>query len=492
MILNQLRQRRYVLPGAIALLLIATSLWRNAAKDASTAIKSQVPVPQTLEPLVPPLEQDPYIQVFFNQSEASLYTDPYRRIARHGDNLEAVILDAIEQADSSIDVAVQALNLPLVAQALIARHQQGLKVRLILENQYAQPWSKAAANPDAAQIDRDLLADWSHLADANQDGQLLPTELAKVDAILALQTAGVPWIDDTADGSKGSGLMHHKFLVVDRRWVVMGSANFTLSGIHGDAANPSSRGNANGLLRIDSPSLAQQMTEEFDLMWGDGPGLRADSQFGLSKPARPVYESRLPSDNSSGSQIMLQFSPVSATRPWQSSVNGLIARTLAASKQRIDLALFVFSEQKLANQLEIQSAQGTELRVLVDPGFIYRSYSEALDLLGKSLPDQRCQIEADNRPWSNAIASVGSPHLPPGDKLHHKFAVIDGATVIAGSQNWSYAANTKNDETLLVIHNPVVGAHFSREFERLYKTARLDNRPSLQRKLDASAQRCPN
>ena len=41
--------------------------------------------------LAAPLPQDPYIQVYFNQSQASAYTDPYRRIQRHGDDLEAVL-----------------------------------------------------------------------------------------------------------------------------------------------------------------------------------------------------------------------------------------------------------------------------------------------------------------------------------------------------------------------------------------------------------------
>ena len=469
--------------------MVASSLWREAKTAGSAAEPTQI------KPLVAPLPQNEQVKVFFNQAESSVYTDPYRQITRHGDDLEQVIVSAIERADSSIDIAVQALNLPRIAEALIARHQAGVPVRLILENQYAQPWSQAAVKPDAKEIDLDQIADWRYLADTDRDGQTDAAELASVDAILALRKAGVPWIDDTADGSKGSGLMHHKFLVIDQRWVVTGSANFTLSGIHGDAANPNSRGNANVLIELDSPVLAQQMTSEFDLMWGDGPGLKPDSRFGLKKPARPAVTARLnprqtTSNGATTSELSLQFSPLSQSQPWDNSVNGLIARTLAKSTQSIDLALFVFSEQKLANQLELQSAAGTELRVLIDPSFIYRSYSEALDLLGQAIPDRRCKIEADNHPWQSAIASVGTPQMPVGDKLHHKFAVIDRQTVIVGSQNWSHAANTQNDETLLVITNPMLAAHFSREFERLYRTAKLESH-SLQRQIENAHQRCP-
>ena len=477
---SQRRQWQYAALLAIALLVGASSWWRN------TRSVDQTDQTKAIAPLVTPLDQDPQVQVFFNHSEASVYTDPYRHITRHGDNLEAVITTTIEQANTSIDIAVQSLNLPLVAKALIDSQHRGVKVRLILENQYSQPWSQAAYEKKPTKIALEQLADWSLLADANQDGQLTPLELANTDALSLLQIARIPQLDDTADGSKGSGLMHHKFLVADQRWVVTGSANFTLSGIHGDAAEPTSRGNANSLLKIDSPALAQQLKAEFDLMWGDGPALRPDSRFGLKKPARPARQMQL-----NRGSLTIQFSPTSARQPWDSSVNGLIARTLAQSSHQIDLALFVFSEQPLANQLEIQSAAGSHLRLLVDAGFIYRSYSEALDLLGKTMPDQRCRIEADNHPWIKPIESVRSPQLAPGDKLHHKFAVIDETTVIVGSQNWSHAANTANDETLLVIHNPTVAAHFSREFERLYRTTRQDDQGYLQRKLSASAQRCP-
>ena len=488
MILQKTRPWQYLVPGAIILLALASTLW-HIHKKLDPSDSSPV---TDLQPLVPPLAQDPAIEVFFNQSEANIYTDPYRQITRHGDNLEAVIIKSIEQAETSIDVAVQALNLPLVAQALIDSHHRGVQVRLILENQYSTPWSETATEKAAQKIAQAQLADWAYIADANQDGQSSAAELANIDALLAIQSTDLPWIDDTADGSKGSGLMHHKFIVVDQRWVITGSANFTLSGIHGDAADPLSRGNANGLLKIDSPTLAQQMTAEFNLMWGDGPNGKLDSRFGLKKPPRTAASLLFPSSSQQkpASELTVQFSPVSSTQPWHRSTNGLIAQTLASATQRIDLALFVFSSQALANQLKVQSEANVQMRALIESSFIYRDYSEALDLLGKSRPNRRCRQETDNEPWAKPVDAVGSPLMPPGDKLHHKFAVVDSTTVITGSHNWSRAANVENDETLLVIQSPIVAAHFSREFERLYRTASTGNTPQLQRQIAADRQRC--
>lgn len=469
---QRFRDRRWIILFALGLFLtVGSSVWRITHTPPPTA--------ETLQPAVSPLPQDPYVQVFFNQSEASVYTDSYRQIERYGDDLEQVVIAAIEQSTRSVDIAVQSLNLPHLAQAIVRRAQAGVAIRIVMENQYANPTS-AVARQEQAEA-------WIGIADSDRDGTFTALELAQADALQILRTAHIPLIDDTADGSKGSGLMHHKFLVIDGRWVLTGSANMTLSDVHGDANDLASRGNANVFLKIDSPTLAEHFTGEFNRMWGDGPGARPDSQFGLKKAHRPAELISLPTGD-----ITLQFSPLSPTKPWNDSVNGLIARTLAQASRSIDLALFVFSEQGIVNQLAPQVQAGITLRALIDPGFVYRSYSEALDMLGVALPDQRCRIEAGNQPWLTPITSVGTPRLPPGDKLHHKFAVIDGTSVIIGSQNWSQAANTENDETLLVIRNATVAAHFSREFERLYRDPYLGNTPLLQRKIEESRQRCPS
>ena len=77
-----------------------------------------------------------------------------------------------------------------------------------------------------------------------------------------------------------------------------------------------------------------------------------------------------------------------------------------------------------------------------------------------------------------------------GDKLHHKFAVIDKKTVITGSFNWSPSAAHANDETLLVIHSPQLAKHFTREMDRLWDTAELGITPHLRRKLERQKIRC--
>lgn len=441
-----------------------------------------------LAPLLQPLPQDPLIQVYFNHSQASVYMEPYRQKQRLGDDLEQMIIDTIQSAQSSIDIAIHELHLPRIAAALRERHQAGVRVRVIMEHDYNRPLSRLTPQ-EAGQLDerdRNKYLEFVQLADQNQDGHVDQAEAEKADAVLILQTAQVPLIDDTADGSAGSALMHHKFVVIDGQLVITGSSNFSMSDVHGDFLSPTTEGNANHLLRINNSALAQIYTQEFNLMWGDGPGGNLDSKFGLQKSYRPPQRITL----APGSTITVQFSPTSPSQSWWESVNGLIGAVLNVATRTADMALFVFSDQGLSDVLDYRHQQGVQVRTLIDPGFAYRNYSEGLDLMGVALADERCRYEQGNQPWGMAIATVGIPQLPEGDKLHHKFGVVDNRLVITGSQNWTNAANEANDENLLVIDNPTVAAHFQREFERLYTGAILGVPTWLHKKIQDQQTKC--
>ncbi|MEO1373220.1 MAG: phospholipase D-like domain-containing protein, partial [Cyanobacteria bacterium J06635_10] len=432
------------------------------------------------------LPQDSLIQVYFNHSQTSEYREPYRSRIRKGDNLEQIIIDTISQANSTIDVAVQELRLPLVAQALVKQHQAGVKVRIILENNYSRAWSDFTAQElnKLAQRERLKYQEFKKFVDLNEDGKLSEEEINQRDAVKIIRHAKIPLIDDTADGSKGSGLMHHKFIVIDNRFVIVTSANFTLSGIHGDYSNYDSLGNVNNLLKIDSVELATIFTEEFNIMWGDGVGGKLNSKFGLQKPIRDFQEVSF-----GNNKVTVSFSPTSPTKLWIDSSNGLIGKTLKSAEKSIDSALFVFSAQRLSNILQTSHKQGVKIRTLLEPDFAYRFYSEGLDMTGVALSN-KCKYELNNQPWGNPIKTVGVPLLTSGDLLHHKYGVIDGKTVITGSHNWTEAANIGNDETVLAIANPTVAAHYVREFERLYSNAEFGIPRRIEKKVKQQEVEC--
>ena len=161
------------------------------------------------------------------------------------------------------------------------------------------------------------------------------------------------------------------------------------------------------------------------------------------------------------------------------------------SKNNIKMALFVFSDQRIANELRSRwNSSNYDIQILVEPKFAYRNYSELLDLWGLELLDDNCRSEFYNNPWHNPIATGGVPVLTSGDMLHHKFAVLDDETVIVGSQNWSNSANITNDENILVIKNKKIAKKYLKEFNRLYRTSRLGPSDQLIEKIEKIKDYC--
>jgi phosphatidylserine/phosphatidylglycerophosphate/cardiolipin synthase-like enzyme len=120
-------------------------------------------------------------------------------------------------------VAAYSLTLDSVRRALIDAHRRGVSVRLVMESD-------------------------------NMDGF----------DVQELVDAGIPVI-----GDRREGLMHNKFMVVDRSEVWTGSMNFTDSGTYQDN---------NALMNIRSRDLAENYTTEFEEMFTDdlfGDSIRA-------------------------------------------------------------------------------------------------------------------------------------------------------------------------------------------------------------------------
>ena len=88
-----------------------------------------------------------------------------------------MVLRAINEANSEILVAVQELSVPSIAEALVKRHRQGVRVKLVLENNYSTPWSE------------------QHPVDLSPHQRLRQNQLQALggpDAVLLLRQAGVP------------------------------------------------------------------------------------------------------------------------------------------------------------------------------------------------------------------------------------------------------------------------------------------------------------
>jgi phosphatidylserine/phosphatidylglycerophosphate/cardiolipin synthase-like enzyme len=405
--------------------------------------------PSPTSELVTPLPQDPAIKVYFNQNLASRYKDPYRHFLRKGDNLEQQIIDAINRAQFTVDIAVMEFRLPQVAEALIAKHSTGIKVRLLIDNKY---------NKTLAEYTPEIIAKM------NQHDKLAFEELKRypTDALELLRKSGIEIKDDkSSHAPKGSGIMHHKFIVIDGKTTVISSGNFTTSDMHGDFQTLESRGNPNNMIVVsDNLEVAKAFTNEFNSMW--------QGLFKSHKPYRPPVT--IPVGQGT---VTIKFSPSRRKQDIEKTTNGVIADWIKRASSSVHVAVFVYSDQTISDALgEIHNKGVQDIKVLIDPDFYTKPYSKAYDAMGVCPSPGKKKSKIKVKPWPNPITTVGYPTASAGDRgVHSKMAIVDGRLAIAGSQNWSIAGNYSNDETVIAIDNPIVAAHYEREFNRLYQTA---------------------
>jgi phosphatidylserine/phosphatidylglycerophosphate/cardiolipin synthase-like enzyme len=125
---------------------------------------------------------------------------------------DSALADAIGKAHLSVDAAIYHLNLWSIRDAMIAAHEAGVKVRVVVESD----------NMDEVEV-QDLL------------------------------NAGIEIL-----GDRRESLMHNKFVVIDGIEVWTGSMNFTINGAYH---------NDNNLIRFRSTQLAENFTSEFEEMF---------------------------------------------------------------------------------------------------------------------------------------------------------------------------------------------------------------------------------
>ena len=215
------------------------------------------------------------------------------------------------------------------------------------------------------------------------------------------------------------GLMHHKFLVVDaadpqRAAVMTGSTNFTDANIYRFY---------NDALLLRSPALATAFTQEFELLWGgagEAPNARA-SRSGSDKPRRARTRTQV-----GDLDVELYFSP-------NDEVSERIAAEIDGATESLAFQLLVFTYDQIGAAVTRAHDRGVNVFGVLenydDPSTEYYY-----------LRGQGVAIEGHE----------------PDEVVHHKYGVIDtergdAATLITGSHNWTYSAETFHDENTLVV-----------------------------------------
>jgi phosphatidylserine/phosphatidylglycerophosphate/cardiolipin synthase-like enzyme len=307
------------------------------------------------------------------------FTDP---TAPHAADYEGgpdeLLVAAIDQARLTIDMAAHSFNLWSIRDALINAHKRGVVVRLVMESD----------NMDTREVQQ-------------------------------IQDAGIPVVGDQREG-----LMHHKFVVIDRSEVWTCSMNFTASGVYRDN---------NNLIRIRSTQVAEDFTTEFTEMY-------VENLFGPEKG----FSNPNPGLTIDGTPLEIYFSPE----------DGVAAHILALLQQANDSIFFMaysFTSNDLGAAIIQRAANGLTVAGVMDDGQINSNQGTEYD------PFMQAGLD---------VRRGGGPGL-----MHHKVIIIDRKIVISGSYNFSASAETSNDENIVIIHNADVATLYLDEFQRLYDQA---------------------
>jgi phosphatidylserine/phosphatidylglycerophosphate/cardiolipin synthase-like enzyme len=277
-----------------------------------------------------------------------------------------------------VDVAIHQLNLWSLRDALIDAHRRGVAVRVVTESDYL---------------------------DEEEVQELIDAE--------------VPVL-----GDRREGLMHNKFVVIDRQEVWTGSMNFTVNGAYR---------NNNNLIRIRSSQLAENYTKEFEEMF-------VDDRFGPGSPPNTPH----PHFGLDGTLIETYFSPDDGTAD-------RIVELISEAEESVYFLAFSFTSDDIAAAM-IEAAENGVTVAGVFEESQYKSNT--------------------GTEYDNLVAAGLDVHLDGNRRnMHHKVIIIDEAIVITGSYNFSASAEKRNDENTLILHMPALASFYLSEFRDIFASA---------------------
>lgn len=141
---------------------------------------------------------------------------------------------------------------------------------------------------------------------------------------------------------------------------------------------------------------------------------------------------------------------------------------LEGASRSLDICVYTITDRQITERILAAHERNVRVRIATDDKKAFDQGSAVFALAQAGIPT--VVSEQDDGWTPEGGGGVRERHM------HHKFAVVDGATLLTGSFNWTVAAHQRNSENLLVTDEPYFVAKYSGEFERVWDSCRRDNR----------------
>ena len=359
-------------------LLYAASLILSACATVLPTKLPEIDTPTTISPGITNVDFRSGYGVRAGRYEL-YFTDPSSPLALQATGgVDGPLVEALDSARLSIDVAAYSLGLNSVRNALLRAHDRGVTVRIVMETD---------------NVDR-------------SDPQIL-------------MKAGVPIVDDRLQG-----LMHDKFIVIDKSEVWLGSMNYTDSSTYEDN---------NNMIRIRSAKIAEDYLQEFEEMF-------SDNMFGPNV----VAQTPNPTVTIDDTRIDVYFSP-------DDHVINALAALLSAAQESIYFLAFSFTSNELGDIVREKAQAGLTISGVMDREQVLTNQGTEFD------PFRQAKLDV-------VIDGIEG-------QMHHKVFIVDDKIVALGSYNFSKSAEERNDENMIIVYNEDIAHEFMREFQRVWAQA---------------------
>jgi phosphatidylserine/phosphatidylglycerophosphate/cardiolipin synthase-like enzyme len=237
-----------------------------------------------------------------------------------------------------------------------------------------------------------------------------------------VEAAGIPiaWEEST-------GFLHSKFAIIDNSIAWMGSWNFSNNGTYR---------NNNNLIRFTIPAIVENYAAEFAQMH--------EGYFGNDK------ESLAPNPLVQTDTMFIEnyFSPQDRPQP-------VLVEQIQAAQQSIRFLAFSYTSDPIAEAMIERHNAGVAVQ-----GVFETRNANGIGAEYQRLKENGVDVLEDGNCYT----------------MHHKVIIIDDATVITGSYNFTRRAEETNDENLVIIDSPEVASQYLEEFERVYNQAQNPTR----------------